>query len=275
MSRALRRGVNWLRAVFFFGSTLSISIAQDAAHPLWERVVVIGASASDGFLMAEPAGGPRSPRYRLTTYLDAALDAPHPPIQAFTNRLMFKAPVMIADMEVRGAREAKPTLLIALDFLFWFLYGHIETEDARLASIERGFAFLDEFKCPLVVGDFPDASAAIGTMLRPEQVPHAATRLAANRRLAAWAAERNHVRLVSLSTFMSAAQQNAAYALPSFQWSKGQTRALLQHDAMHPECLGCAALSVGIFEALQGNRPLFPRAHVLWDPLLIRKRAGF
>src|SRR4051812_33928369 len=44
---------------------------------LWTRIVLIGASATAGFVASEPLGGPATTQCRLNRYLDAAIGAPH------------------------------------------------------------------------------------------------------------------------------------------------------------------------------------------------------
>src|SRR5438132_14425860 len=40
--------------------------------PPWGRIVMVGASATAGFTESEPLGGPTTPQYRLSRYVDAA-----------------------------------------------------------------------------------------------------------------------------------------------------------------------------------------------------------
>src|ERR1017187_639287 len=86
----------------------------------WARIVMVGASASAGFTLAEPFGGTNTQKCRLSGYLDAALTAPHEPVKNLANALFFLMPEPAARMQIEQAAKARPTLVVGLDFLFWF-----------------------------------------------------------------------------------------------------------------------------------------------------------
>src|SRR5690348_5857360 len=102
----------------------------------WGTIVVLGASASAGFTESEPLGGPKTPQFRLSRYVDAALVAPHEPVRNFANTLFFMHPVAAGRHQVEQALEARPALVIGLDFLFWFCYGE-GTGAERLQRFEQ------------------------------------------------------------------------------------------------------------------------------------------
>src|SRR5271168_1114294 len=82
----------------------------------WSRIVVIGASASAGFVLAEPLGGTNTTNCKLRFYLDAAIDTPHPPIRDFSTALMFLNPEAFSQQQIQAAVAAKPTLVVGVDF---------------------------------------------------------------------------------------------------------------------------------------------------------------
>ena len=51
-------------------STPSAPVESAAAKPPWGRIMVVGASASAGFTESEPLGGPTTPQYRLSRFVD-------------------------------------------------------------------------------------------------------------------------------------------------------------------------------------------------------------
>jgi len=170
--------------------------------PLLQRVFMIGASASSGFLLQADVGVPTS----LTDVLEAALVSEHEPVQASTSLSFFLSPLASGEKQIDKALAYEPTLLLALDFLFWFGYGRVASEDARLERLEQGLWLLDKLEGPLVVCDLPDMSAALDgrgpfgvPMLRPSQIPRGATLERLNAMLAAWAAERGDVIVVPLA----------------------------------------------------------------------------
>ena len=187
--------------------------ARAAAKPPWGRIVMVGASASAGFTESEPLGGPKTPQYSLSRYLDAALLVAHEPVQNLANTMFFIQPEAAGRYQIDEAIKARPTLVIAIDFLFWFCYGEGPTEKDRLLRFEKGLKLLEAVQCPLILGDIPDASGASNDMLPADQIPSAETMSAANRRLKQWAATRRRVILVSLSGFMRSAMANQALTI--------------------------------------------------------------
>jgi hypothetical protein len=232
----------------------------------WERILVIGASASSGFTVSEPLGGPNTKRHSLSTYLDAAVSVPHEPVQNLASSMFFLRPGTFGSQQIERALQARPTLVVAVDFLFWFCYGELPDENARMDRFESGLKMLESLNCPLVIGDIPDASGAINGMLRPQQVPTVETISAVNRRLKTWAAKHPGVVVVSLSNFMGASVANQAINIRGHTVPEGKTRGLLQEDKLHPTPLGAAVLSAAILDAFQATRPPHSADEIRWNP---------
>ncbi|MEP4076683.1 hypothetical protein [Haloferula sp.] len=250
-----------LRLLIF--ALLSVSLTAKEEISL-DRIVVIGASVSRGFTEAEPFGGEKSNLLRLDRYLDAALTAPHGKIVNDSNHLFFVSTEKEAAKQVERLTRRDPTLVVGIDFLFWFLYGHPEKVGDRLKLFDRGLELLSKIDAPLVIGDIPDASAAIGHMLSQPMVPNTKTRDEANRRLAAWAAKRPQVSIVALSDFVKSSEANAAITTGPLTLAAGTTRNLLQPDRLHPTHPGCAALALAIMVSLADNG--LDQEQVLWKP---------
>lgn len=246
-----------------------------AADSPWSRVVVIGASASAGFVLAEPLGGAETTRCKLNYYLDAAIAAPHAPVKNLATALLFMNPEAFAPLQIAAATNARPTLVIGVDFLFWFCYGDGNSDAVRAQRFEHGLKLLEKISGPLVVGDIPDASFATNSgIISSEQVPSETARRAANQRLAAWAAAHPQVVVVPLAKFMRDTMANAAVQFHGQTLPAGKTRALLQGDQLHPNPHGVAVLTLGILDALITNNSSFPAADICWNPQEIF-RAGY
>lgn len=244
------------RTVFIF--IAAFQFAASAESP-WARVVVIGASASGGFSLKEPLGGTYTDQCRLLPYLDAAITAPHPPMKNLATALLFLSPEAIAAQEIAAATNNHPTLVIAVDFLFWFCYGNGRDDADRAARFEHGLKLLDRLPCPLVVGDIPDASSATNTgIISAAQVPSESARAAANKRLREWAKKRGNVAVVSLAKIMQAANANASIKSRHVSVPAGQSLALLQDDQLHPTPRGAAMLALEILDEFTTgrNKPL-------------------
>lgn len=257
--------------------TLGLALrAEDAAPgeaPIRAPLVVIGASASAGFVPSEPFGGSKTPQYRFSHYLTAAFLRPGAPARNLAATTFFLEADNQAKRQIDSALEAKPSAVVGIDFLFWFCYGYVSDESERSARFERGLAYLERLTCPLVIGDIPDASGAAGGMLNAKEIPKPQAIAAANRRLAEWASARKNVSLVSLSEFMSACLQNRALAFGPLTCPAGQTRKLLQSDKLHPARHGCAVLALAVMNALTKERGLISEREVRWDVEEVFRRA--
>ncbi|HEY5346505.1 MAG TPA: hypothetical protein VIK62_09205 [Verrucomicrobiae bacterium] len=261
-----------MRLKFFYCVTtlwLGVFIAGlqvRAAESPWARVVMIGASASAGFVLDEPLGGAETTRCKLNYYLDAAITKPHAPVKNFGSALMFLNPEAFAPLQVEAATNNHPTLVIGVDFLFWFCYGDGNSDAARAARFETGLKLLEQIHCPLVVGDIPDASSATNTgIISVDMVPSEAARRAANARLKIWAKAHPQVVVMPLAKLMRDIMANATLTLHGQTLPAGKTRALLQADQLHPNPHGAAVLTLGILDALTAKETKFPAAEIRWN----------
>jgi hypothetical protein len=232
---------------------------------LWSRIVMIGASASAGFIESEPFGGPTTSKLRLNRYLDAALMATHEPVRNLASAMFFMQPEQQGQSQSERARQSNPSLVIALDFLFWYCYGDGPTDKERLQRFEQGLKMLETFGCPLIVGDLPDASAAAERMLTADEIPSPAALSAANRRLKEWATGRKQTVVVPLSAFMRNAMANKPLTVHGHTLGEGKTRVLLQDDKLHPSAAGCAVLALAIFDSFLSNQTAVSSSDIRWD----------
>ena len=196
---------------------------------------MIGASASAGFVLSEPFGGSNTTKCKLSFYVDAAIIAPHAPVTNLASALVFMNPEAFEPLQIIAATNARPTLVIAVDYLFWFCYGEAGSDAERAQRFEHGLKLLEQIPCPLVVGDIPDASAATNNtgIISVEQVASETARHAANKQLKEWAAVHRNVVAVPLAEFMrdDDGERSHEGARPDFGFA-GKTRALLQADEL-------------------------------------------
>lgn len=241
------------------------------AKPPWGRIVMVGASVTAGFTMSEPLGGPKTAQYNLGRYLEAAIAVPHEPVRNFGNALFFMGPESGGRLQIDQALRAKPTLVTAIDFLFWFCYGDADSDAKRMQRLERGLKYLEDLQCPVIVGDIPDASSATD-ILSGDEIPSRKVLRSANRRLREWASKRPQVMIVPLSEFMRAAKSGAALTCHHRVLAVGKTRSLLQRDQLHPSQRGCAALALALLDAIESTRPDAPADEIRWDPKDVLQR---
>lgn len=229
---------------------------------------MVGASASAGFAETAPLG---SHQLQLHRYLDATLVSPHEAVTNLANVAFFLQPDTVGENQLRQALLARPTMVVGLDFLFWFCYGQGGDDGARLRHLEKGLKLLEPVQCTLLLGDIPDASGASRDMLSPSMIPSAQEISAANRRLTEWAGLRKNVVIVPLSKLMKAAAGDQAFTVHGHTLPAGQTRAMLQRDGLHPSATGCAVLAVAIMDALVSAQPALPAKQLRWDPAEVER----
>jgi hypothetical protein len=235
----------------------------------WRRIVMIGASATAGFTESELFGGPQTAQYKLSRYVEAALIGPHEPVRSLASTFFFMHPETEAERQVGLALEAKPSLVIGIDFLFWFCYGEGRTDQERLARFEQGLKLVERVSCPLILGDIPDASGAVNRMLGPEEMPSTAAMVAANRRLKHWASARTNVVIAPLSSFMRTVTANQALSFHGRTLPAGKTCILLQNDNLHPSAPGCAVLALMALDSFQSKHSA---SEIRWDPQEVFRR---
>lgn len=247
-------------------------VAQESSV-LLRRPVLIGASVSGGFTQSEILGGPKTPGYRLKHYMDAAILGQHESTEAFGGPYFFMNPEKNGTACVEKALATKPSLIVAIDFLFWFCYGEGLTDEKRLEMFEKGLALLEKFEVPMVVGDLPNAEAAVDKMLSRSQMPAVETIDKCNVRLREWAKDRKQVSVLPLSNFMATTVANQPLKVRDHQWPAGSTRALLQGDLLHPSHHGCVGLTVFALDAALGLDAAVPSDTICWDLQKIYKDA--
>jgi hypothetical protein len=248
------------------------SLKDTGEQSPWQRIVMIGASVTAGFTSTEPFGGANTPLYDLSRYVDAALRVTHEPVRNLGNAFFFAQPKLMGQQQLTRALTNNPTLVIGLDFLFWFCYGEGSTDAERLQRFDRGLKLLENVECPLIVGDIPDASAAVNGMLRPEQMPSLKAISTANLRLKNWAAGRRQVVILGLSDFMRDVMANRAITIHDYVLPAGKTRVLIQDDKLHASPPGCAVLALAALDAFQSTRPGNHADELRRDPKEIFRR---
>ncbi len=230
--------------------------APQSVHPApLARIAVIGASLASGF--RNGAGEEDVP---FGAVLDSMLLMPHETPLDLGTAMFFLDPEGYGSREVEQALRWRPSLVVALDFPFWYVYGSgFEDEEARLSHLERGLAELDRFHCPLVVGDLPDMRAAIGTMLSRNQVPHPETLERASARIREWVRQRARRAPTTLFSLVERAARRPSGPAPGGQ-------AWLQPDHLHPTLGGSIALGSELLRKLEAAYGPFPPDTMETDP---------
>ena len=210
---------------------------------LFQRIAILGSSASDGFNLQLETGAPT----RLADYFKAGLLVDHQLAYDGASSATFMNPEKIAGRGAAKALEADPTLLVAVDFLFWFFYGSGgpgNTVEFRRERLEAGLALLDGFQCPVLVGDLPKMSGAAGGMIPMASMPPSDSFNAANERIYAWAKAKPNVTLVPLDAFNESAATGQPFLVGGVTWDPAVSGGVLQLDQLHPNLAGTALLAL-------------------------------
>lgn len=232
------------------------------------QITTIGASATAGFgVYFWRFEGEQ--RVRDSTNLASMLRLAtndHLVVSSLGTGQFFMNPEGLGTMAVERTLRQRPDLVVALDFLFWFVYGTVgpearpmRTHEQRLEMLDHGLAILDRLVdagVPIVVGDIPDMSKAGGGILLKSQVPPEATRLAANERIAAWIAERPSVRFLSLARLQGLLAGDEPIEIAGGAVPESERPWLLQRDRLHPTVGGLAVIVNQLFATLKEDDEL-------------------
>ena len=297
-------------------ATQSVSAATPAATPpapivaghLYDRIAVVGASASDGFGVSVRADAPpvdltapvdpnakpnvaKKPtpvrlnlsdvlRYAAKTTIDGTTSQ-RVIMHHYSSGFFFTNPGPIGQGEIYRALKIKPTLVLGLDFLFWYVYGTVTAEGKpmatgadRLSNLELGLEQLDRIVnagIPLVIADIADMHDAIGKMLTENQVPDVQTIGNANTRIMEWVKARPLVKIMPLSQILETLKKGGSIDLAGKSWNPAELGALLQDDQLHPTFAGTVVIAAGLIDLAKSNDPSTPPPFD-FDPKLIRKR---
>jgi len=275
-------------------ATQSVSAATPpapiVAGHLYDRIAVVGASASDGFGVSVRADAPpadstaKKPipiRMNLSDVLRYAATSQRVIMHHYSSGFFFANPGPTGRGEIYRALKIKPTLVLGLDFLFWYVYGTVTAEGKpmatgadRLSNLELGLEQLDRIVnagIPLVIADIADMHDAIGKMLSENQVPDVQTIENANTRIMEWVKARPLVKIMPLSQILETLKKGGSIELAGKSWNPAELGALLQDDQLHPTFAGTVVIAAGLIDLAKTNDPSTPPPFD-FDPKLIRER---
>ena len=224
-----------------------------------KRIAFIGASVSDGFGNGLPPA----------TLAKKALKGRGFTILRYSNSLFFMKPLKIGSLLMQRSLRAKPTLLIGIDYLFWFGYGWLK-EGARMKRLEKGLALMDQFKGKILVGNLPDMHGADPKMLAQGQIPSLSTLKKINARIAQWAKKRDRVKLFDLSSYVHRMKEKGILVGGTGKEDKGKShflkpKELMSRDRLHPSKKGVHVLLHFVLESLRKWGGPSLKGQLAWD----------
>lgn len=217
------------------------------AHP-----AILGASASAGF-GCECTGSDGKP---YLVDMEAVYQAT---VTGWRGNPVFLAdagfyarPREVQVEQMDAALAQNPSIIIAVDYLFWSVYGGRDTtmtadavERDRHDALEQALAQLNRFPGPIIVGDIPNMRAATGRMLSERNIPSLDQLDAFNRRIYDWADHRpaSGPAVIIPAANLGRSIESHAPLTTSFEtFPPEQAAALIQADHLHPTSTGLAVL---------------------------------
>ncbi len=256
----------------------ALAFESSAAAPpsaLLAKVGVIGASMTDGLLLPLEVDC-------MMTIEDVVRAASVAPLSTSrsSSSLMFLDPRHFGAREVDEVIATKPTLVLAIDYLFWFGYGNVWGDaDARLSGLDEGLAQIARFQCPVIVGDFPDMHPALhgvsitgGPIIGPDQIPDVETLARLNARLAEWAKSHRNVHVVPLSRLVADIRDGREMRLRDNVWPAGSAGALIDRDLLHPTLDGTISVVLHALDQLTREDENFREEAFIWSKDEVRVR---
>lgn len=243
----------------FTGVTLALDTPKTAPKPkdappkeaalkvaAAEKIAVIGASISAGFRIDGNLDSFGPSKIQLANVIEASLKVAHQPIENHAEAMAFLDPKGSMHSAFEAMRADKPTMIVALDYLFWFGYGQ-KKEDQRSVDLDAALLELGTFTCPILLGDLPDMTVAAQVpepMLQKAMVPAADTLKKLNEKIGAFAKEHANVIVVPIADITAKVQSDAEVQVRNNKWPKGSIDKLLQADRLHTTLEGTCAVWV-------------------------------
>jgi len=246
-----------------------------AAAPILQRVAVIGASVSAGFGLDRGHDDPSTPsKIQLANVIEASILGTHEPIDNQATHMFFLSVDLSSKQALEEIQAKKPTLVVGVDYLFWFAYGS-GTEAKRLEHFEKALKGLETLSATILLGDLPDMTPATKVkepMLMAAQVPQPETLKKINERLHAWAGEHKNVVLVPMASMTAKLQGDEEISVRDNKWPKGSYDRLMQADHLHTTLEGTSALWLLAVDALMQAKSDVPATAFDLDAASIVKK---
>jgi len=179
---------------------------------------------------------------------EGIITSEHQEVKFFGDLLFFRKSKANAQKYIEKIKEYKPTLVIGLDFLFWFGHGtppkDISVPEYRMEKLNFALHLLEQINAPIIIGNLPDVRVAIGKVLSATQVPTSATLVKLNDRIQAWGDANENVTVIDAFTLGLKLVNDEAITIHNQSWPAGSQEKLLQDDMLHTTLEGTVAVSL-------------------------------
>ncbi len=272
---ATGRAWRWLVmacALVVGGALVPLAGCGTPSGPL-ARPVVIGASVSAGVQSLErnqPAdGGASGPSVDLARAIDACLTVTHGQTKLLADRAMVFDANGSLQRQVTVAMALKPTVVFAIDSLFWTAYAPADSPADRVRRLDEALASLDRIEVPLVVGNLPDMRGSVAAVLGDRAAVNEIERCSLNERIRAWASLRPRVAFILLDELIREIRAGEPVDLGRAQVEARDVGGLLSSDGLHLTPEGQVALATLALSSLATHR-VIPADAIRANPRISR-----
>ncbi len=221
-----------------------------------DRVAVTGASVTAGHGLSTPPikGDLGAYPVNMKHIMEGIITAPHDDVEYFGELMFFLNPRAHAKKFVKEINDYEPTLLIAVDFLFWFGHGtppqDVNVATYRMKKMHFALDLLDQLNCKIIVGNLPNIQSAIGKILSKRQVPTPELLVQLNERIEEWGRSKSNVTVIDANRLWDLVINDKEVTVFGSTWPAGSRDVLLQQDMLHLTLEGTVAASLLAAEAI-------------------------
>jgi len=235
------------------------TFAGEQPCDILKRVIVTGASVSAGFGITTPPikGDLGAYPINMKHIMEGLISTEHDEVEFFGDLLFFKKSRENAKAYIEKIKAHKPTLVIGIDFLFWFGHGtppkEGDTLTYRMEKLNFALSLLNQIDAPIILGDLPNVQEAVGKMLSANQVPTSKTLHKLNKRIHEWGDAHDNVTIVDVFGLSNKLMNDEAITFLGHTWPSGSQSSLLQQDMLHTTLEGTVIASMMAGEALEAG----------------------
>jgi hypothetical protein len=224
---------------------------EESPSPLLDRVATLGASVTGGF-------GTGLPMARM---YDHAIRVKHVPVKEFVSGYMPLDAETYGEMMVDDCIAHRPTLVIALDFLFWYSHGvapmSADEVKWRTERVAAGLKQLERFGCPILLGHVPAMAHIATPRIKKLLFPSPEAVASIHARVTAWAKKRPHVMLAPVGRWVERLRAGR-WKVPASACGRHPDTPLTERDAMlgdrlHPSRLGSVVLAGEVVDLIRAR----------------------
>ncbi len=220
------------------------------------HIAVIGASVSAGYGLD----------VRLSEVLDAAI-GDRKTITDLSSALLFLNPLGYANEVGQKLKKDAPSVVIGIDFLFWFAYGEKDF-NTRKKDLQQALRLLEKLKCYIVVGDLPKFSESENIVLGSNAIPSDEELRVLNRIIQRWGKKNKKVTIFPLCSIVESIKKGEPIEINGVRKTYRQEQ-IFQPDGVHATQMGLISLAAIVLEKLSDDGCPLADSEVLLDPNLI------